>query len=290
MSLRHTVPAQMLRVLGCPRLAACGAGTALALFLARLPFAALPTVPHYMGFNPGIALVPLAAVFWGPAAAWAAAAASVAGDAACGLWGPLTPFRAAGMLLYALATQHLWDAMESGAASAGHPARWGRTARFLFVAWPGALVAATWPAIGAEWRGLYPFPYFFALLAVQHVVFVTALGVALYRLVAREIVPHTGTWREMLGDPLPPRLHRGWRVGAAWFLALAPPAAGLAVAVSVYGMRWNEPYVLGTRCGPFVPLVVLPLLAVQAAVHLVPLPRAAGGSRGDAPAPGGAGG
>ena len=44
--------------------------TVLAGVLVRLPFAQVPIIPHYLDFHPGIALVPLSGVFFGPAGAW----------------------------------------------------------------------------------------------------------------------------------------------------------------------------------------------------------------------------
>ena len=92
-----------------PRMAAWFILGTFFLLLARLPFFAAPMIPHYLEFNPGVALVPLLGVFWGPAAVWSALAASLLGDWITGIWSSLSIFKAVGMASMAFTAQYLWD-------------------------------------------------------------------------------------------------------------------------------------------------------------------------------------
>ena len=268
---RHSPVGQLLLVWIRPRLLFWMAANAVVMTGAQCLFRWLPAIPHYLGFNPGIVLLPLAAIFWGPAGVWAAVAASVAGDWACGLWGPLTPWRAAGVFFAALSAQQLWDfTLLSGACGPAHLPRWGQTFRFLIAAWPGALIAATWCALGSELNRLYPFPYYFSLLAAHHLLFITVLGVAFYRVIARELIPWAGDWRELSKAGECEALVGPVRCSAILLGALGAPVAGVLVAATVYHMRLFEPFVLGTRCGPQIPWAVLPFLALLALALLVP--------------------
>ena len=81
--------------------------TVLAGVLARLPFAQVPIIPHYLDFHPGVVLVPLAGVFFGPAGAWGSLVASIIGDRLMGPWGAITLFRALGFFAFALSAQKM---------------------------------------------------------------------------------------------------------------------------------------------------------------------------------------
>lgn len=234
-------------------------------------FGGLPLIPNHLPLNPAVVVVPLAAIFGGPAGVWGAALGSLAADAACGLWDTLTPWRAAGFAIGALTAWRLWDA--SFSPHTGGPAlrpRWGQTLRFLAACVPAAATAAAAPALGSELHGLYPFPYFFAISGLHHLVFMLLPGVALYRLIAREIVPRIGSWRGVPegddgGCRTSPR-----RTLAILAGALGAPAAALAVAVLVHRIPLFETAVLGTRSGPGVIGAALPFALLQLLALLGP--------------------
>ncbi len=250
-----------------PRMVAWFVATTLLLLLVRLVFFPAKILPYTLDFNPGIVLIPLTGVFWGPAGAWGSAAAALAGDAAIGLWGPLSWFRAIGWFLFALTAKRLWDAYPFGldALKAHHHPRWRRTIRFLVISWPGACVCAAWTALGTEMLKLYPFSYSVALLLVHHLVFTTLLGLALYRVFAREVVPHFGTWRHILPERL--------QVRAAPFAGAVMMTAG-AFGSCIIGIWASATYYqvgvfhlapLGTVAGPLVPVFVVLFLLLHLA-------------------------
>jgi len=233
------------------------------LLLARLPFVHADIITFYVEFQPGIVLVPLAGVFWGPAGALGVLAASLIGDWLYGLWGPLSAFRAVGLFLFSYSAKHLWDYLHTRERSGrGLTPHWGQTMRFLLISWPGCFLAASWPAVGAEYLRLYPFPYIVALLLTHHLIFTTLLAPALYRILARELVPYFGCWREVLQDipsrplsPLGARLHVLGGLGAC--------VAGILGGGVFYRMWPTRASVLGTYCGWGLLVLVVPFLILQ---------------------------
>lgn len=245
-----------------PRLIAWFLATVALLVLARLPFARFQIIPHYLKFTPGVILVPLAGVFWGPAGAWGALAASLAGDRLTGMWGVLSPYRAAANFLFALSAQKLWDVSPRGEASLTHAPSVSHTLRFLLAAWPGCFAAAGWVALGCEINGFYPFPYIASLALAHNLAFVTLTGAAVYRLTARTAAPRFGSWREVMAadagpatDPLPALV--------IWVGSLGACAAGWLAGALIYRMGPFEPFVIGITCGAWVEALVIPFLAVQ---------------------------
>ena len=236
----------------------------LALFLlARSPFFKVPLIPYYLEFMPAIVIVPIAGVFWGPAGALGVAAGSLAGDALFGFWGVLSPYRALSLFLYAYSAKQLWDySMTRLGRRGGLDPNWGQTLRFVLVSWPGCFAAATWTGMGADMFRLYPLPYIASLLVVNNLLFVTLLGPAFYRILARELVPHFGCWRDVMGDEaMTPMTGRGASIHlvgsvGGWVL-------GILVAGVVYGLWPTQAAVLGSTAGPGVKAVVLPFLLMQ---------------------------
>jgi hypothetical protein len=145
--------------------------------LARLPFAHFQIIPHYLDFHPGVILVPLAGVFFGPAGAWGSLAASLIGDRLMGPWGAISIFRALGFFFFALSAQKMWNF--SFWFEVGHvkpSLSWSHTARFILVSWPGCALAASWQGLGSELLRLYPFIYVASLLMLNNMLFCTLLG------------------------------------------------------------------------------------------------------------------
>ncbi|MBU0678765.1 MAG: hypothetical protein KJ626_11685 [Verrucomicrobia bacterium] len=240
------------------------------MFLVRVPFIHAQIIPYYLDFNPGIVLVPLVSVFWGPAGVWGTVAASLLGDWLLGQWGPLTAYRTIGLFLFALSAQRLWTAFPRTIGDyTGHEPGWSPTMRFVLISWPGCLIAAAWAGLGSELLRLYPFPYFTVLVALNNLLFVTVLGVSMYRITARETVPYFGTWRDVMKispheDDLAAR-HVLYIVAGS----LGSILIGILAAGMIYSIWPPQPYILGTRCGIWVPVLVIPFLAL----HLVGITR-----------------
>jgi len=247
-----------------PRMLALVAITTVLLILARLPFLPMQLIPRHLDFQPGIVLVPLAAVFFGPAGVWGSLAASLLGDKLFGQWNALSWYRAASFFFFALGTMRLWDTSIRRDASPPEPGRsWVMALRFTFVAMPGCFAAAAWRAIGSEVLRAYPFAYIVSLLVLNNLLFCALLGSALYELVAGSWVARLGNWREVVGpeDEGRTSVFNGLLIVAA---SLGACVAGLCVSKAVYHIGPLQPFMLGTSTGPGVPWVVIPLLLAHA--------------------------
>lgn len=249
-----------------PRLIAWFAATVVLGILARLPFAHFQIIPHYLDFHPGVILVPLAGVFFGPAGAWGSFAASLIGDRLMGPWGVTSIFRALGFFFFALSVQKMWNF--SFWFEVGHvkPTRaWNHTARFILISWLGSAVAASWQGLGSELFRLYPFIYVASLLMLNNMLFCTLFGLPLYRLMAGLWIPRFGTWAEALGadaGPGSPSFRNVIFIAAGGVAALL---TGFYISELVYHVSPLQPFTLGAYTGIFVPLVVIPMLIVNAA-------------------------
>ena len=237
--------------------------TVLLFVLVRAPFALVPVIPYQVEFQPGVVLAPLAGVFWGPAGAVGMAAASLIGDALYGMWGVLSPFRAIGLFLFAYSSKALWDYTRARTGKPGSlDPTWGSTVRFLYVTTPGCILAALWPALAADFYRLYAFPYILFLLLANNVLFTALLGPALYRILARELVPHFGCWREVMAEHSIRILSvRGARLHVAGCLGAA--VIGSLVAGGVYKFWPARAVILGDTCGPLLWMAVVPFMALQ---------------------------
>jgi len=233
--------------------------TALYL-LGRLAFAKAQVIPYFIEFQPYIVIVPLAGAFWGPAGVWGALAGSLIGDALLAMWGPLTFFRGAGLFLFALSAQRLWSCFRRDEVIMPE---WTQAVRFMTVALPGCFISASWPAWGAEWLKIYPFPYFGSLIVLNHVVFCTLLGPVLYGFAAREIVPHVGTWYDVMADGGVGEGLSGAGALVVFASGLGAYLAGLFAAWIFYGAWPTRSTVLGIASGGAVVISVLPILLLQ---------------------------
>ena len=249
-----------------PRLLAWFALTVLLGVIARLPFAHFQIIPHYLDFHPGVILVPLAGVFFGPAGAWGSLAASLIGDWLVGPWGAISVFRALGLFFFALSAQKMWNFsfwFEVGHLKPAHS--WNHTARFILVSWAGCVLAAAWQGLGSELLRLYPFIYVASLLALNNILFTALLGLPLYRLMAGLWVPRFGTWEEAMGadaGPGSPSLRNVLFIAGG---AVAAWAGGFYVSELAYHVGPLVPFALGAHTGILVPLTVIPMLILNAA-------------------------
>ena len=77
--------------------------------LVRVPFIPVPIIPYCLEFHPGIVLVPLFGVFWGPAGAFGVLVASLGGDLLFKQWDTISWYRALGLFFFALSAKRLWE-------------------------------------------------------------------------------------------------------------------------------------------------------------------------------------
>ena len=236
----------------------------LMILLFRLPFAPVQMMPFYLEFNPGIALIPLAGVFWGPAGVWGAFAATLLGDGLLGMWSELSIYRATGFFMLALTAQQLWyEPLVRAQRERKHRIAWRSTLRFITVAIPGCMISAVWTGLGSELLGLYPFPYLASLVAVHHIALMTLLAPAMYRVMMTKLYPRWGTWQDVM--QVNRYAHKGStrRAVSLWVGSLGGYAAGCFAGASFYQIWPFEPYVLGTTCGVWLRVLVIPFILLH---------------------------
>ena len=234
-----------------PRLVAWFLITTLLTVLVRLPFFKAPIVPQFVDFHPGIVLVPLSAVFWGPAGALGSMAGTLIADWLTAMWTPISGFKAVGILFFALSSKRIWDAIPPIADTpGGHASTWRATLRFLICSLPGICIAAMLPAWGCESAKLYPFTYIATLIFCHHILWVSLLGVALYRALAREMVPQFGTWRDVMDVDQRIRPVRGWGVLAQVVGGVGGLAASMLLSGWTFKIWPNQIYMLGSYTAP----------------------------------------
>ncbi|MGD9875117.1 MAG: hypothetical protein AB7T27_12735 [Kiritimatiellia bacterium] len=247
-----------------PRMAAWFILGTVFLLLARLPFFAAPMIPNYIEFNPGIALVPLMGVFWGPAAVWSALLATLLGDWITGLWSSLSVWKALGIASMAFTAQYLWDTGAPNAyAGRKHTRSWSSTFHYLHAASAGCFVAAAWTGLGADMARLYPFPYISALILAHHLIFVNLLGIAFYRFSVREVIPDWGNWRSAMENEYPIPVPAHFASVSVWVTGTGACVAGWLIGAVFYRITPLRPYVLGNYCGTGLAAVLIIFLAAH---------------------------
>ena len=230
------------------------------LFVVRLPFVKLGMVPYFVEFHPGFVLLPILAVCWGPAAAWAALAAGLAGDAILGYWQSVSFFRAVGWMVAALCTQRLFAGYVDplGRPSAGVAS----ILRFLWLAIPACCAAAVWPAVQAGFLRYYPYCYIVSLAFLNNLIFLLLFGPGLYRLLHHHTQGRVCLWRDrqsMAGAVVAPgRVSRG----LIWIGSMGSLVAGLLVSGWLYDAWPWSLYLIGTSTGTWVRVVVAIFLVV----------------------------
>lgn len=251
-----------------PRLTAWCLLAFVGMLALRALFMPVHILPYYLDFNPGIVLVPLTAVFWGPAGVWGCALGGLAGDLIAGYNPGWIAFRFVGVFLFGLTSKRLWDAYPwAPSGSDSHADRPGAALRFLAVSWFGVAVATAWQGLGVEVLRIYPYAYMGGLVLVHHLLFVTLLGLPFYRIWVRNLAPRLGTWREAISvrGELTPLSFTGLSLVTGG--AIGACLGGFLVSGMTYRVWPFQPYVLGTVTGPLVKVAVIPFLLC----HLVGL-------------------
>ena len=205
----------------------------------RLLFQGVPIVPHYIDFNPGIALVPAAGCFLRPAGAFVSLAASLASDYWLGTWSTLSLFRGAGVFFFAMSASALWPV-----------GRKGGWLGYLLVSLIGCFAAASWMGVGADLTRTYPFAYVSTVVLLHHAVFCLVIGPGLY-----------GALRRLTDVP-----ERDWGYRAAWWVlsgAVGSWLLGLFVSATFYRIWPVGHYHLSDFTGIGLALCVLPLLILN---------------------------
>lgn len=221
----------------------------LLLILLRLPFAALPVLPFYLEFNPAILMVPVFAVLWGAPAAFGGALGVLGGDALCGMWNSMTPWKVAGTFLYGLLPWMLWESRVLGSRLRKHAVSWPHAIRFLLTAVPGAFLCAALYGLGSQINHIYPFGYLSMLTLFHHLFFLLPGGPLLYRFLSREP-------ENLKPDRFSPDRESFFSRRRALLLtyvgACGAAPAGWAAEWLIYGRRWNQVHMIGERSGNLV--------------------------------------
>lgn len=217
-------------------------------------------MPYTLPFNPLCSVIPLGALFWGPAGIMGAAAGMLAGDVVSGMVGPLSFFRLVATISFGLMTHQLWEIHGRHKNKTRHAADRSHTLRFLFV----SLLASLWyiavMAFGTEVLNLYPFTYTASLLLLQHFLFIPAIGGWLYPALVRAGRPGADDWGDIMGKP-PIRAKPSFaKTVVVWSAGTACTGGGLLLSYIVYGLRPFTPYILGVKTGKALLVLVLPLL------------------------------
>jgi len=251
-----------------PRLVTWFLFSAITFIVLQLPFMWIQIIPGHLRFNPGIALVPVVGIFFGPAGACGVFVGSLLSDVIMGQWGPLSFFRGFGVFFFALGTQQLWD-ISFGHKKVSHTPNdsWVAVLKYIFVAWPGCFVDAAWRALGSELLRDYPFVYILSLVLLLNLLFCTLLGAPLYRLMAGKWTSCFGTWRDY--DKSKERKSGSIVTTFIVFSAgIVACLTGLFASHIFYNIGPFLPFILGTSTGWIVPVVVIPFLFLQAVTAL----------------------
>lgn len=232
---------------------------ALAMVVIRLPFIALPVLPYYLEFNPGVALIPLFAICWGPWAAVGIAVGTLLGDVVSGMWNGMTLYKVIGLAGFALVTARLIRSRPP--LEAPHSVPWPL---WTLLSLPGILFSAAVNGLGAEWNHLYPFGYIVLITCIHHAFFcMTAGPLFLVRGVPRLYDPPESR------TPLP-------RAGRAALLlsGLGACLSGWFAEKLYYGRDLLDVHVLGETNGPLVSVFAafFVFVCMAALARSIPLP------------------
>ena len=222
----------------------------------RLVFSGADVVPRVIPYDPGVAFVPLCAIFFGPAGVWGAALASLLGDLLTGTWGALPVFRAIGWFLAA------WWFSQLGRPLRDTERR--SPLKFLQISILAAITAAAWNALGTETARLYPFSYTFMIALLHHLVFLSGFGLALHFLMAGGMSQRVAaSWEELIEFK-----ERVQPPFSTMLLIMVAASLGLCVIVwlistLVYGYHPLHPVPLGGHLGAWMEALAIPCMLIQ---------------------------
>ncbi|MFH0907424.1 MAG: hypothetical protein V1929_01500 [bacterium] len=205
----------------------------------RFTFQSVPVVPHYIDFNPGIALVPAAGCFLGLAGAIASMVANLASDYLQDMWSALALFRALGVFFFAMSASALWPI-----------ARKAGWMGYVVVNLIGCFAAASWSGLGADLTRTYPFAYVSTIVLLHHGLFCLIAGPGLYLAARNRIdVPE-----------------RDWGLRASWWVvsgAVGSWIMGIFVSGTFYRNWPFEQYHLSDFSGMGLVVYIVPLLLLN---------------------------
>ncbi len=217
-------------------------------------------IPHYVPFEPWVAIIPLAGLLWGMAGALSCATAVLAGDAMAGMWGSMSIYRALASLLLALNARHLSSCFGGIFMKPDIQLSFADALRFILISVPGCFAAAACVGLGAEWHRLYPFPYVATITLMNHLVFLTVFGVVLIKVV----VPRTVLFLGML--PVTGQADGPGSGNIILIIGAAGSYFGGLMISRAYDMNAFTPVVIGTYGGGWVVTVVALFILIHIAI------------------------
>ena len=262
-----------------PRMIAWLVVTVLMVLLPRLIFSGAYVVPYVIPFDPGLAFVPVSAIFFGPAGVWGSAMACVLGDLLTGTWGGLRVFRAVGWFLAAWLVSQLGRSLREK-PSLGEFSSW---VKFVWVTVLAAIIASAWNALGAETTRLYPFSYTFLVSILHHLVFLCGFGFLVFQFMAPGMKDRDIEWESALyfTDRVLPPFSLMFIILFGSSALLCSGAWGLAL---MYGYHPLHPVPVGGHLGAWMESLAIPCMVLQVVAVFWPnvrLPPESAGQLGD---------
>jgi energy-coupling factor transport system substrate-specific component len=240
-----------------------------------VPLKAIPLVPGFTEIRVAPALIPVASLLFGPAAAWGAAFGNLIADF-FGTFGPGSIPGFVGNFFLGAVPYVLWGRL--GPLSSGEePAMTSgrQIAEFLILVVISALAGATMIAWGLEVLRFFPFTVLGTIIAFNNILVPGVVGWILLRLMYRRVKrmgliwtdvmrkEDIGTGRAALGTLLMVSgAVGGWSVGM-----LTSAGAGGRLGMPGFGQEGGDPGVIGA-VAPFVGLLLLSLPLCRARPEL----------------------
>ena len=240
-----------------------------------VPLKAIPLVPGFTEIRVAPAILPVASLLFGPAAAWGAAFGNLIADF-FGTFGPGSLPGFVGNFFLGAAPYVLWGRL--GPLSSGQePAMTSgrQVLEFLILVVVSALAGATMIAWGLEVLRFFPFTVLGTIIAFNNILVPGVVGWILLRLLYRrvkrmgliwtDVMPRDeiGTGRGALGAAtLVVGAVGGWTVGM-----ITSAGAGGRLGIPGFGQPGGDPTVV-SAVAPFIGLLLLSLLLCRARPEL----------------------
>lgn len=221
--------------------------TILLLLVFRLPFFALPVLPHYIELNPGVGFLAVFAGFWGWPVVIGSFIATLLGDALQGMLTGFSWFKATGTLVMTATFSVVWHRTRHSDSPLSEPLKWS-VAGLLSV-----LVYAAWVGWGAEANMLYPFAYAAFIAAAHHAFFLMTFGLFAFCKM-RSAFPHPEKGQALL--------QKRW-AGAIALSGLGACLSGWLAENNYYQRDLFDAHVLGEHNGPLVEVFVILFLLLN---------------------------